>query len=80
MGANAATKCLRVINNVESVLAIELLVAAQALDFKRPMKSSSVIEKLHTAFRQVVSFNEQDRVLHDDMMKAVEFISFYQCR
>lgn len=78
MGANAATKCLRVINNVERVLAIELLSATQALDFRRPMKSSSTIENLHQSFREIVSFNEQDRVLHDDMMKAVEFVNNYK--
>ena len=78
MGANAATKCLRVIDNVEKVLAIELLSAAQALDFRRPMQSSASLEKLHSAFRNVVSFNEEDRVLHDDMMKAVEFIINYE--
>ncbi len=78
MGANAATKCLRVINNVEKVLAIELLSAAQALDFRRPAKTSELLEELHAAFRKVVSFNKEDRVLHDDMMKAVEFISSYQ--
>jgi histidine ammonia-lyase len=78
MGANAATKCLRVINNVEKVLAIELLSTAQAMDFRRPMKSSPVLENLFNAFREIVSFNEKDRVLHDDMMKAVEFISSYQ--
>jgi len=77
MGANAATKCLRVINNVEKVLAIELLSAAQALDFRRPMKSSAALEKMHTEFREVVSFNEEDRVLHDDMMKAVEFVRMW---
>ena len=74
MGANAATKCLRIVENVEKVLAIELLSAAQALEFRRPAKSSSIVEKAVTAFREQVSFNEQDRVLHDDMMKAVEFI------
>ena len=78
MGANAATKCLRVINNVEKVLAIELLSAAQALNFRRPMQSSAAIENLHEAFREIVSFNEADRVLHDDMMKAVEFVTSYK--
>ncbi|MGN6212488.1 histidine ammonia-lyase [Parafilimonas sp.] len=77
MGANAATKCLRVINNVEKVLAIELLSAAQALDFRRPAKTSELLEELHAAFRKVVSFNKEDRVLHDDMMKAVEFIGTF---
>ncbi|MEP6512635.1 MAG: histidine ammonia-lyase [Parafilimonas sp.] len=74
MGANAATKCLRVVNNVEKVLAIELHTAAQALEFKRPLKSSVVVEELMSAFRKEISFNEQDRVLHDDMMKAKEFV------
>jgi histidine ammonia-lyase len=77
MGANAATKCLRVIDNVEKVLAIELLTAAQALDFRRPMRSSPVLESLFNAFRKIISFNEEDRVLHDDMMKAVEFVRAY---
>jgi len=78
MGATAATKCKRVIDNVEKVLAIELLSAAQALDFRRPMKSSLVIENIITAFRKEVSFNNADRVLRDDMMKAVEFMSSYK--
>ena len=78
MGANAATKCFRVINNVEKVLAIELLSAAQALDFRRPLRSSETIEKMVTAFRKEVSFNEEDRVLHDDMIKAVEFVTSYK--
>ena len=74
MGANAATKCLRVINNVEKILAIELLSAAQALDFRRPLKTSPVLEELYSSFRQQVSFNEEDRVLHDDMIKAIAFV------
>lgn len=78
MGANAATKCLRVINNVEKVLAIELLTAAQALDFRRPLKTSAILEKMVAAFRQLVSFNQADRVLHDDMMKAVEFVRVFE--
>lgn len=74
MGANAAAKCLRVIDNVEKVLAIELLSAVQAMEYRRPMKSSPVLEEVIAAFREKVSFNEADRFLHDDMMKAVEFI------
>ena len=78
MGANAATKCLRVILNVEKVLAIELLSAAQALEFRRPLKSSPVLEKLMSSFRQEISFNESDRLLHTDMVKAVEFLVNYK--
>jgi histidine ammonia-lyase len=78
MGANAATKCLRVIENVEKVLAIELMSAAQALDFRRPLQSGSTVERMVKAFRENISFNEQDRVLHDDMKAAVQFVKDYQ--
>lgn len=77
MGANAATKCKRVVDNVEKVLAIELLTAVQALEFRRPLKTSPSLEKIITAFRKQVSFNEADRILHDDMIKAVEFIKTF---
>ncbi|OIR00584.1 histidine ammonia-lyase [mine drainage metagenome] len=80
MGANAATKLLRIVNNVEKVLAIELLSAAQALDFRRPAKTSPILEKLYTDFRKVVSFNEVDRVLHDDMIAAIAFIQNYSIK
>ncbi|MBX9785408.1 MAG: histidine ammonia-lyase [Chitinophagaceae bacterium] len=75
MGANAATKAYRVMKNVEKVLAIELMSAAQALDFRRPLKSSATIEEVITAFRKEVSFVDKDRVLHEDMMKAVRFLT-----
>lgn len=78
MGANAATKCLRVIDNVEKVLAIELLSAVQAIEYRRPMKSSPVLEEVIAAFREKVSFNKADRFLHDDMMKAVKFIRNFE--
>lgn len=74
MGANGAVKCKRVIDNVEKVLAIELLTASQALDFRKPLKSSAAVEELHAAFRREVSFNDADRILHNDMVKAIEFI------
>ncbi|MES2647992.1 MAG: histidine ammonia-lyase [Bacteroidota bacterium] len=78
MGANAATKCKRVVDNLEKVLAIELLTATQALEYRRPMQSSTVIEKIVNDFRQQVTFNNADRVLHDDMKKAVNFIQQYK--
>lgn len=77
MGANAATKCLRVVENVEKVLAIELLSAVQALDFRRPLQSSPVVETLVADFRKEVSFNEEDRILHYDMAKAIAFVKRY---
>lgn len=78
MGANAATKCLRVVQNVERVLGIELLTAVQALEYRRPLRSSGIIEKIVSAFREKVSFNDADRVLRDDMEKAVEFLNGYE--
>lgn len=78
MGANAATKCKRVVDNVEKVLAIELLTAVQALEFRRPLKSSGTIESLINAFRKEVPFNEADRILREDMIKAVDFIRCYK--
>jgi histidine ammonia-lyase len=78
MGANAATKCLRVINNTEKVLAIELLSAAQALEFRRPMKTSPILEQLMEGFRKQISFNEADRLLHTDMVAAIDFIGGYR--
>ncbi len=74
MGANAATKCKRVIDNVEKVLAIELITAVQALHFRRPLKSSIFIEQIVAAFQQEVPFNDADRILHYDMIKAIDFI------
>ncbi|MBX9732683.1 MAG: histidine ammonia-lyase [Chitinophagaceae bacterium] len=78
MGANAATKCLRVIENVEKVLAIELMSAAQALAFRRPLQSSPIIEEMLAAYRQKVSFTEVDRVLHTDMKESVAFIQAFK--
>lgn len=68
MGANAATKCYKVFQNTLTVLAIEAMVSAQALDFRRPGKSSTEIENLHKTIRQSVKFIKQDVVLHDNIM------------
>ncbi|RZK19610.1 MAG: histidine ammonia-lyase [Pedobacter sp.] len=74
MGANGATKCLRVVKNLENILAIELLTAAQALDLRKPLKSSPKIEALVSAYRTVISFNHADRILADDIRKSLQFM------
>jgi histidine ammonia-lyase len=74
MGANAATKCLKVVNNVERILAIELLNASQALEFRRPLRSSGHIENLVGSYRKVVSFNTADRALYVDIDASVRFL------
>jgi histidine ammonia-lyase len=78
MGANGAVKCKRIIDNVEKVLAIELLTAIQAIEFRRPLKSSEQLEKIIVSYRKEISFNESDRILHDDMIKSVSFLKNYK--
>jgi histidine ammonia-lyase len=74
MGANAATKCYRVVENVQRILAIELFDAAQALEFRRPLKSSKIIEDLVKNFRKTVSFVDVDKVMFTEIEKSVVFI------
>jgi len=74
MGANAAVKCSKVIENVIRVLSIELLNAAQAFEFRRPLKSSNTIEKLISDFRNEVAFIENDVVMYEYMHKAEKFV------
>jgi len=78
MGANAATKCYRLLQNVEKVLGIELMTAAQALDFRRPACSSPILESIIKEFRQIVPFNDADRILHTDMVNSINFIARYE--
>jgi histidine ammonia-lyase len=73
MGANAATKLYRVIQNCQTILGIELMHAAQGLDFRRPLKSSERIEQLHADFRKEVPFLSEDRYLSRDMKIARNF-------
>ncbi|MEY3399383.1 MAG: hypothetical protein RL220_1977, partial [Bacteroidota bacterium] len=70
MGANGATRCLRVLNNVQSIIGIELLTAAQALDFRRPLQSSPTVESLHARVRSEVPFITEDIYLKPAMDKA----------
>ncbi len=74
MGANAATKLYQVVNNTEKILAIELLNAAQALSFRRPLKSSAILENIYQAYRKQVPVIEKDRIIHEDMQKTISFI------
>ena len=74
MGANAATKLVRLVENTESVLGIELFNAAQALEFRRPAKSSKHIEKIVSEYRKVVPFIDVDRYMHPLMVASKEFI------
>ena len=74
MGANAAIKLYKVALNTERVLAIELFNAAQALDFRRPLKSSPAIEAIHAAYRKAVPFISEDEVMYPHIETSVQFL------
>lgn len=75
MGANSATKCVRVVENLKSLYAIELLASTQALDFRRPLKSAPIVEQLYSKVRMKVPFIEQDVYMHK-YMKAIRSLLF----
>jgi len=74
MGANAATKLFRIVENCFTIQGIELLNAAQAVEFRRPLKSSKVIEELFDAYRQKVNFVNDDIYLHPLMKESIKFV------
>jgi len=74
MAANAATKARRVVLNLERLLAIEFMVGMQALEYRRPLKSSPCIEKIKEEYRLVVPRLEADRVLSVDLERTVGFL------
>lgn len=74
MAANAATKCYRVVENVERILAIEWMVAMQALDFRQPLKSSTTIEKMKMDYRQIAPTLRGDVILHHEIVKTISFL------
>ncbi len=74
MGSNAATKLYRVVGNTRRVLAVELFNAAQAFEFRRPLRTSPVLEGLLAAYRQHVPFIEDDTVMYPHIESSVEFL------
>jgi histidine ammonia-lyase len=74
MGANAATKLYTVVDNVYTILAIELFTAAQAMQFRRPLKTSPILEEWLGNFREKVTFLQEDRLLHNDILASKTFL------
>ncbi|KAA4023178.1 histidine ammonia-lyase, partial [Bacteroides ovatus] len=74
MGANAATKLYKVMDNLEHILAIELMNAAQGIDFRRPQKTSPVLERFLHAYRKEVPFVKDDIVMYKEIHKTVAFL------
>jgi histidine ammonia-lyase len=78
MGANAATKTLRIVENVERILAIELFNASQAIEFRRPLLSSDFIESFLKSYREEVAIVTEDRIMHYDIEKSIAFLNSFQ--
>jgi len=74
MGANSATKTKRIVDNLETILAIELLNASQAMDFRKPLATSEFLESFLSMYREDVHFIKEDVVLHDSIVKSIAFI------
>ena len=77
MGANSATKLHKIIENLKIIACIELMNAAQGIDFRRPLKSSPMIEQVMKDYRKVVPFVEEDVVMQDYIAKTQEFLENY---
>ena len=75
MGANAATKLYRIMDNLEHILAIELMNAAQGIDFRRPQKTSPLLEGFLREYRKEVPFVKDDIVMYKEIHKTVAFLS-----
>jgi histidine ammonia-lyase len=74
MGSISGRKALRVLENVEKILAIELLTAAQAFEYRKPLKSGWFLEQAHSLVRNHVTFAKEDRVFATDIEKGIELI------
>jgi histidine ammonia-lyase len=74
MGANGATKLLRVAENLEKILAIELFTAIQAMEFRRPLRSSELLEDVIKSFREIVPFINDDKVMYTEIEKSIKFL------
>ena len=78
MGANAATKGYKILKNLEKILAIELMNAAQAMEFRRPLKSSSFIENILSDYRKKVGYVENDELMYPKIAESINFIAQYK--
>jgi histidine ammonia-lyase len=75
MGSISGRKLNNIIDNLENILGIELLTACQAIEFRRPLKSSEMLEFAHEFVRNHVSFASEDRIFADDIRKTTKLIS-----
>lgn len=78
MGANAATKLHKILDNLENILAIELMNGAQGLDFRRPEKTSPILEEFMAAYRAEVPFVKDDIIMYKMIQNTVDFLARYK--
>lgn len=78
MGANGATKALKVMENLERILAIELMNASQAIEYRRPLKSGDFVEMFLKSYREEVALVKEDRILHYDIEKTITFLKSFE--
>jgi histidine ammonia-lyase len=78
MGANGATRLLRVAENLERIIAIELFTAIQAIEFRRPLRSSDFLEGVINEYRKMIPFIKDDKVMYTEIAKSIEFIRNYK--
>ena len=74
MGGNAATKALKIAENVERVLAIELFNASQAMEFRRPARTSPYLENFLAEYRKAVTFVKEDKILYKEIEASIDFL------
>ena len=74
MGAHAGVKAARVVENIYHILGIELLTASQAMEFRRPLQTSPLLESFLGNFRKEPTFIDHDRVMHQDIVRSVKFL------
>ncbi len=74
MGSISARKALRIVDNLEKILAIELFTAAQGFDFRKPLKSGILLDKAHEYIRTKIEFAENDRIFSEDIDIALQII------
>ena len=78
MGATSAIKLIKVMDNLDTILSIELMNGAQALEFRRPLRSSPLIEKVVKEYRKEVPFIDEDIVMYKEIRKTVAFLNRLQ--
>ncbi|MFA6456167.1 MAG: histidine ammonia-lyase [Bacteroidota bacterium] len=74
MGSIAAQKCWRILRNAQTVIAIEMMTAAQGVDFHKPLKCGKGTNAAYQTIRKVIPFLDHDRILHDDIQKSLELV------